>query len=96
MRVGVATIVEMGSADASTLPGSIRWVPKHDQTNIAVVADSVLARLCRIVGGAFGRHLPLGFRFEDVRALGFPRPPWGLAYDSLFACTWTEGAAGFF
>ena len=25
--------------------------------------------------------------FEDVRALGFLRPPWGLAYDGLIAGT---------
>jgi hypothetical protein len=39
--------------------------------------------------------LAIWFWFEDVRALGFPLPPWGLAYDSLFAFSWTEGAAGF-
>lgn len=66
------------------------------KTNIAVLADPVLARLCRIAGGgAFSRHSPLGFWFEDVRALGFLRPPWGMAYDSLFAQSWAEGAPVF-
>jgi hypothetical protein len=27
---------------------------------------------------------PFASWFEDVRALGFLRPPWGLAYDNLF------------
>jgi alkylation response protein AidB-like acyl-CoA dehydrogenase len=54
--------------------------------NIAVLAESVLTRLCRIAGGsAYARHSPLGFWFEDVRAAGYLRPPWALAHDGLFA-----------
>ena len=33
----------------------------------------------------FAQHSPFGHWFEDVRALGFLRPPWGLAYDALIA-----------
>lgn len=52
--------------------------------SIAVLAESILGRLCRIAGGAaYARHSPLGFWFEDVRALGFLRPPWSLAYEGL-------------
>ncbi|MCX7365291.1 MAG: acyl-CoA/acyl-ACP dehydrogenase [Alphaproteobacteria bacterium] len=54
--------------------------------SIAVLAESILTRLCRIAGGgAYARHSPLGFWFEDVRALGYLRPPWSLAYDGLLA-----------
>ncbi len=54
--------------------------------NIAVLAESILTRLCRIAGGgSYARHSPLGFWFEDVRAAGFLRPPWALAHDGLFA-----------
>lgn len=54
--------------------------------SIAVLAESILTRLCRIAGGgAYARHSPLGFWFEDVRALGFLRPPWSLAYEGLLA-----------
>ncbi len=60
---------------------------------IAELAESVLQRLCRIVGGGtYGRESPFGFWFEDVRALGFLRPPWGLAFDNLFAATWENSA----
>lgn len=53
---------------------------------VAELAESVTARLCRILGGgSFSRHSPFGFWFEDVRALGWLRPPWGLAFDSRFA-----------
>ncbi|HEV2685782.1 MAG TPA: acyl-CoA dehydrogenase family protein, partial [Actinomycetota bacterium] len=53
---------------------------------IAGLAESCLLRICRVIGGGtFSRHSPFGNWFEDVRALGFLRPPWGLAYDSLFA-----------
>lgn len=63
---------------------------RHEATlaaaNIALLAESILTRLCRIAGGsAYARHSPLGFWFEDVRALGFLRPPWALAADALFA-----------
>jgi alkylation response protein AidB-like acyl-CoA dehydrogenase len=56
------------------------------KTTIAVLAESILTRLCRISGGgAYARHSPLGFWFEDVRALGFLRPPWSLACEGLLA-----------
>lgn len=53
---------------------------------IAELAESILTRICRVVGGgAYSRSSPFGFWLEDVRALGFLRPPWGLAYDRLFS-----------
>ena len=54
----------------------------------AQLAESCLARLCRVLGGGtFSRRSHIGNWFEDVRALGFLRPPWGLAYDALLADT---------
>jgi alkylation response protein AidB-like acyl-CoA dehydrogenase len=55
------------------------------KTAIAELAESVLQRICRVIGGGtFSRFSPFGHWFEDVRALGFLRPPLGLAYDQLF------------
>jgi len=55
------------------------------KTAIAELAESVLQRICRVIGGGtFSRSSPFGYWFEDVRALGFLRPPLGLAYDQLF------------
>jgi hypothetical protein len=55
------------------------------KTAIAELAESVLRRICRVIGGGtFSRSSPFGYWLEDVRALGFLRPPWGLAYDRLF------------
>jgi hypothetical protein len=55
------------------------------KTVIAELAESVLGRICRVIGGGvYARQSPFGFWFEDVRALGFLRPPWGLAFDRLF------------
>jgi alkylation response protein AidB-like acyl-CoA dehydrogenase len=52
----------------------------------ARLAESCLLSLCRVLGGGtFSRRSPFGNWFEDVRALGFLRPPWALAYDGLFA-----------
>ena len=53
---------------------------------VAELAEASLSRLGRVIGGGtFSRRSPFASWFEDVRALGFLRPPWGLAYDNLFA-----------
>jgi alkylation response protein AidB-like acyl-CoA dehydrogenase len=50
----------------------------------AELAEQVLLRLTRVLGGGtFSQRSPFSHWFEDVRALGFLRPPWGLAYDLL-------------
>jgi alkylation response protein AidB-like acyl-CoA dehydrogenase len=60
---------------------------------VAELAESALTRLCRVMGGGtYSRHSPFGHWFEDVRALGFLRPPWGLAFDFLLEGSWA--AAG--
>ena len=62
------------------------------KTAIAELAESCLTRICKIMGGGtFNRHSPFGFWFEDVRALGFLRPPCGLAFDQLFATSPVHG-----
>ena len=54
--------------------------------SVAELAESTLQRLTRVLGGGtFSQRSPFAHWFEDVRALGFLRPPWGLAYDQLFA-----------
>jgi len=59
---------------------------------VAELAESALRRICRVFGGGvYARQSPFGFWFEDVRALGFLRPPWGLAYDRAFEDSWTSG-----
>jgi alkylation response protein AidB-like acyl-CoA dehydrogenase len=64
------------------------------KTAAARLAEDCLRRLTRIMGGGtFARHSPFGFWFEDVRALGYLRPPWGLAYDALIDAT-LRGANG--
>ena len=56
------------------------------KTAVSVLAESVLTRLSRAIGGGtFTRASPFGSWYEDVRALGFLRPPWGLAYDQMIA-----------
>lgn len=52
---------------------------------IADLAESVTRRIGTVVGGgSYHRSSPFGYYLEDVRALGFLRPPWGLAFDQLF------------
>ena len=52
---------------------------------IAELAEDALAGIARVVGGGtYSRRSPFSSWYEDVRALGFLRPPWGLAYDNLY------------
>ena len=60
---------------------------------MAELGESCLSRIARVVGGgSFARRSPFAAWYEDVRALGFLRPPWGLAYDTLFASSFLETA----
>ena len=53
---------------------------------VAELAEQILLGLTRVMGGgSFSQRSPFAHWFEDVRALGFLRPPWGLAYDNLYA-----------
>lgn len=61
------------------------------KATVAELAETCLGRISRVVGGAsFSRASPLGRWAQDVRALGFLRPPWGLAYDQLFGLSWVK------
>ncbi|NOG72292.1 acyl-CoA dehydrogenase family protein [Roseicella sp. DB1501] len=66
--------------------GRARRETSMAKASIALLAESLLTRLCRIAGGgAYARRSPLGHWFEDVRAMGFLRPPWSLALEGLYA-----------
>ena len=57
---------------------------------VAELAESILIRISKVIGGsAYSRHTPYGFWLEDVRALGFLRPPWSLAFDRVFEGSWS-------
>ncbi|MCH8062839.1 MAG: acyl-CoA/acyl-ACP dehydrogenase [Chloroflexi bacterium] len=59
---------------------------------VAELAETVLTRLSKVVGGsAYSRHSPYGYWQQDVRALGFLRPPWGFAFDNIFGGSWASG-----
>jgi alkylation response protein AidB-like acyl-CoA dehydrogenase len=82
---------------AQAVEGALRAVETGDhlralhaalraKQGVAELAESTLSRIARVVGGGtFSRRSPFASWFEDVRALGFLRPPWGLAFDNLFA-----------
>ena len=72
--------VERGDPDAA-LYGALRA-----KQAVAESAEDTLRRLTRVLGGGtFSRRSPFAHWFEDVRALGFLRPPWALADDLLLA-----------
>jgi alkylation response protein AidB-like acyl-CoA dehydrogenase len=60
------------------------------KAGVAELAERAMQRVSRVVGGGtYSRSSPFSSWFEDVRALGFLRPPWGLAYDGLFATSFS-------
>ncbi len=70
-----------GGDPAASLYAAMR--AKHA---VAELAESTMLRLTRVLGGGtFSLSSPFSRWFEDVRALGFLRPPWALAHDTLFA-----------
>jgi len=77
---GALRAVEAGH-EAAAVHASLRA-----KESVAELAEQTLLRLTRVLGGSsFSRRSPFAHWFEDVRALGFLRPPWGLAHDQLFA-----------
>lgn len=79
---GAVRTIENDSADAG-LHAALRA-----KQSVAGLAEETLLRLTRVLGGGtFSQRSPFSHWFEDVRALGFLRPPWGLAYDTLFLTT---------
>jgi len=59
---------------------------------MAAKAEAILTLVCRAVGGsAFSASSPFASWHQDVRALGFLRPPWGLAFDQLIAARQVNG-----
>ena len=76
---GAVRAIETGNQEAAFL-ASIRA-----KQAAADLAEMALLRLTRVLGGGtFSQRSPFSHWFEDVRALGFLRPPWALAYDTLF------------
>jgi len=70
--------------------------PAHElvmaKTAMAAKAEAILTLVCRAVGGsAFSASSPFASWHQDVRALGFLRPPWGLAFDQLIAARQVNG-----
>lgn len=82
---GMLRAVETGDAEVALAAGL------RGKTAVAELAEATMQRIGRVVGGGtFSASSPFSSWFEDVRALGFLRPPWGLAFDGLIAMSATE------
>jgi alkylation response protein AidB-like acyl-CoA dehydrogenase len=67
-------------------PAAAFYAALRAKEAVANLAETALLRITRVLGGGtFSQRSPFAHWFEDVRALGFLRPPWALAYDNLFA-----------
>jgi alkylation response protein AidB-like acyl-CoA dehydrogenase len=61
---------------------------QHGKLAIAELAEAAMHEMSRAIGGSsFSRANPFGQWSQDVRALGFLRPPWNLAWDALATAT---------
>lgn len=77
---GALRAIESGQPDVAR-HGALRA-----KEAVADLAEATLLRLGRVLGGGtFSQRSPFAHWFEDVRALGFLRPPWGLAFDQARA-----------
>ena len=67
------------------------WGTSCGKASVAELAETLMLRVSKVVGGGtFSRRSPFGRWAQDVRALGFLRPPWGLAFDKLFEMSWED------
>lgn len=58
---------------------------------IAELAEALMQGVVRVIGGSsLAGAMPFGQWLQDVRALGFLRPPWALLYEHLFEASWQE------
>lgn len=79
---GMARAIETGTQLSSA---------QHGKLAIAELAEASLLSISRAIGGAsFSRSNPFGQWSQDVRALGFLRPPWALAHDRLFEASFDD------
>ena len=59
------------------------------KVSVAELAEETMTLLTRVLGGgSYSLRSPFSHWFEDVRALGFLRPPWALANAQLFDTSW--------
>jgi len=73
---GALRVIESGS-------GGLLAAARAKAT-IGALAEQCFTDLSRVLGGAsYARDTPFGQWAEDVRALGFLRPPWGFAFEQL-------------
>jgi alkylation response protein AidB-like acyl-CoA dehydrogenase len=79
---GMARTIEAGAPSSGVQRGRLA---------IAELAEASLLAISKAIGGAsYSRSNPFGQWSQDVRALGFLRPPWSLAYDRLFEESFTD------
>ncbi len=74
--------------DAAVPVGAVALDALRAKLAVAELAESVVSRVARVAGGgSFSDASPFAAWYEDVRALGFLRPPWALGFDQLLAAT---------
>lgn len=57
--------------------------------SVAELAEDIVRGIGHVLGGSsYSLSSPFSRWFEDVRALGFLRPPWPLAHDQLYDTSW--------
>lgn len=85
---------------SQALEGAIAAVERSDsedafraallaKQSVAELGEDIVRGIGRVLGGStLSLSSPFSHWFEDVRALGFLRPPWALAHDHLDDTSW--------
>ena len=86
-----ALITSRKKPSVTSVNGRVRITSSGRRTALAALAEELLTRVSKVVGGsAFSERSPFAAWSQDVRALGYLRPPWGLAFDQLIAARWSQ------
>ena len=100
-RVGLVEMEQRRWLAEQAFTGMLRSVQSGDEhaaldamtgkLAVADLAENLINQLARVASGsAFSRSQPLLQWAQDVRALGFLRPPWPLAYQQLLAARFED------
>lgn len=90
----IRRIVEGMSGDSPNV-GAVAVDALRAKLAVAELSESVLSRVARVAGGgALSNTSPVASWHQDVRALGFLRPPWSLAVEQLLDATLGECVGG--
>lgn len=84
-----------GMLDAMSNPARSGIESQIAKIAVAELAEGLMQRISRVIGGgAFSQSSPFGWWQQDVRALGYLRPPWAVAHEWALDAVTAKGDGG--